>query len=674
MFNFCLIQNAVIGESVKVPKGQTARERRRLAAIMFTDMAGYTALGQRNETLSLVLVNEQRKLLRPIFKRHHGREIKTIGDAFLTEFPSALDATRCAYDIQRATREFNFSLEDDKRIHLRVGVHLGDVIESKDGDISGDAVNVASRIEPLAEHGGVCLTRQVFDHIENKFDLPLESIGYKSLKNVRALIEVYRMVMPWEQQQKLTEGMKSAKSETEGSVLDPLRIAVLPFSSLSPDPSDEYFADGITEELITRISLVAGVEVIARTSSMTYKKKDKKISEVAKELKIGTLVEGSVRKAGNRIRVTAQLINARTEAHLWADNYDRDLNDIFEVQSSVAENVANALKVRLLDDGRTRLEKRGPKNPEVYEDYLKGLYFAHKFDEENNRKSIRHLERAVELEPGYPQAMAVLGAQYVYMGWAGYDPMEETIKKGKQLIIRALQIDEQIPEGHFAMGQLGHFLERNWPMAEREYKRALELNPNFSEVHCLYAQFLASLGRTEEAMGEIRKALDLDPLSPLVHEFAGTIFSRAGLHPEALRHFQTVNQMDPNMGHGGLGFALLQMGRNEDAIKELEKALEIGRSSSDRGDLGYAYAITGRKEDALRMALEIKATSKKGGASRALASIYAGLGEKDKALDWLEKAYDEQVLGPGFQVSITLSSLRDEPRFKKLVKKMGIPK
>ena len=280
-------------------------EQRRLAAIMFTDMVGYTALGQRNESLSLALVEEQRKLIRPILARHNGREVKTIGDAFLVEFLSALDAVRCAYDIQRAVREFNISLPEERRVHLRVGVHLGDVVESG-GDISGDAVNVASRIEPLAEDGGVCVTRQVYDHVQNKFELKLASLGVKPLKNVNTPIEVYKMMMPWE-----------AEKSTPSPQLDKKRIAVLSFANMSQDPADGYFADGMTEELITSLSAVRELTVIARTSIMKYKGSQKGASEVGRELNAGTLIEGSVRKAGNRVRITAQLIDTSTEGHLW---------------------------------------------------------------------------------------------------------------------------------------------------------------------------------------------------------------------------------------------------------------------------------------------------------------------------------------------------------------------
>ena len=276
---------------------------RKLAAIMFTDMAGYTALGQRNESLSLALAEEQRKLLRPVFNRHNGREIKTMGDAFLVEFSNALDAVRCAYDVQRASREFNISQPSDQRIILRIGLHLGDVVESQ-GDISGDAVNIASRIQSLAEDGGICVTRQVYDQVQNKFDLPLKGLGSRSLKNVSAPIEVFKMVLPWEKEQ------KSSMSQ-----LDASRVAVLPFANMSPDPSDSYFADGITEEIISTLSGVSGLNVISRTSVMGYKGTTKRVKEIGGELEAGSVLEGSFRKAGNRIRVTAQLIHVGDDRH-----------------------------------------------------------------------------------------------------------------------------------------------------------------------------------------------------------------------------------------------------------------------------------------------------------------------------------------------------------------------
>ena len=263
-----------------------SRGERRLAAIMYTDMVGYTALGQQNESLSLELVEEQRKLARPIFETHNGREVKTMGDAFLVEFPSAVDAVRCAYDVQKSIREFNLSLASERKIHLRIGVHLGEVVDVG-GDILGDAVNVASRIEPLAEDGGVCLSRQVYDQVQRKLEFRLSSLGPRALKNVIEPVEVFRIMMPWEDER---------SPEVVG--LDRKRIAVLPFVNMSPDPNDSYFADGITEEIISTVSGISGLRVISRTSMMHYRGTSKTLKEIGREVEAGSVLEGSLRKAG----------------------------------------------------------------------------------------------------------------------------------------------------------------------------------------------------------------------------------------------------------------------------------------------------------------------------------------------------------------------------------------
>src|SRR2546422_4559885 len=342
-------------EGMSLSQGQ-----RRLAAIMFTDMVGYTALGQRDESLSLALVDEQRKLLRPIFNRHNGREIKTLGDAFLVEFPSALAAVRCAYEIQRATREYNILLPGERKIHLRVGIHLGDVMELE-GDISGDAVNVASRIEPLAEDGGVCMSRQVYDHVQNKFDLPIVSVGVKTLKNVNTPMEVFKILMPWE------------RERPNASVpLDSKRIAILPFANMSPDPKDSYFADGVTEELISTISNISGLQVISRTSVMGYKGANKRIPEIGQELKVGSVLEGSIRKADSFVRITAQLVDVNTDRHLWSQSYDRELKNVFALQSEIAKNVADSLRVKILTPETEQIDRRLTENTTAYDLYLKG--------------------------------------------------------------------------------------------------------------------------------------------------------------------------------------------------------------------------------------------------------------------------------------------------------------
>src|SRR5713101_2154876 len=438
---------------------------------MFTDIVGFTALGQRNESLALSVLDEQRELLRPIFIKHSGREVKTIGDSFLVDFPSALSAVKCAYEIQKTTREFNSSLPKERRVQVRIGVHLGDVVESQ-GDISGDTVNVASRIESLADSGGVCLTRQVFDQVQSKFELPLRSMGAKSLKNLRAPMEVFKMVMPWE----------GAVIE-EAVELDSHRVAVLPLKNMSPDPNDEYFADGMTEELITALSGLRELTVIARTSDMQYKNSPKRVAEVGRELKTGTVIEGSVRKAANKVRITVQMIDATTEGHLWVQNSDRQMDDIFAIQSEIAEKVADALKVKLIDSTRHRLEKKPTENTEAYMLYLRGRYYWNERTREDIDKAIKYFEHAIRIDPQFAPSYSGLADCYsVIIDYLWMAP-HRTSQLARDFSMKALELDNDLAEAHasLALTQMNYFWD--FGSAERELKRAIELRPNYAPAH-----------------------------------------------------------------------------------------------------------------------------------------------------------------------------------------------
>ena len=317
-----------------------SRDRRRLAAIMFTDLVGYTALTQENEALALQVLTKQRTTLRPIFRKHGGKGVKTIGDAFLVEFPNALEAVRCAVNIQKTLMDK--SSQQGKTLPLRIGIHLGDV--------NSEAATFRRCRQHRIKNRAVSRTswdlhiQQVYDQVRNKLDCPIENLGARQLKNIDYPIDVHRIL--WE------------KDSTASVSLDKKRIAVLPFLNISPDPNDAYFADGLTEELIARLSTISGFEVIARTSTMRFKGTGKGVSEIGKELKAGTVLEGSVRMAANRLRVTAQLIDATTEKHIWVQNYDRQLEDVFAIQTEVALNVADALKTQLLTEDRQHIEKK----------------------------------------------------------------------------------------------------------------------------------------------------------------------------------------------------------------------------------------------------------------------------------------------------------------------------
>ncbi len=636
-----------------------------MAAIMFTDMVGYTALGQKSEFLSLALVEEQRKLVRPVISRHSGREVKTMGDAFLVEFLSALDAIRCAYDIQRAIREFNFSLPEERRVNLRIGIHLGDVVESG-GDISGDAVNVASRIEPFAEDGGVCLTRQVYDHVQNKFELPLTSLGFKPLKNVSASIEVYKMEMPW------------GAGKTVSSVpFDKRRIAVLPFANISPDPADEYFADGMTEELISTMSRISGLKVIARTSVMSYKGGQKKIDEVAKELQTGTILEGSVRKAGSKVRITVQLIDAQSSDHLWAESYDRELKDVFAVQSDISKTVAEALKVQLLSRERAIIEKKRTVNPEAYVLYLKGRFYWNERTEEGMTNAITYFEKAIEKDPDYAPAYSGMADCYRILANYGFVEPKASGEKAKELANRALELDETLAEAHASLAGNLYDADWEWSRAEAELRRAIELNPNYATAHHWLSINLGTQGRHEEAIAEIRKALELDPLSKVIQVTVAAAYWYARRYDEAIQELRDAIQRDPDFYnfHDYLGMVYATSGKPEEGVAELERATTLGGNMlALKADLGYAHARAGKKIEAQAILDELIETSKQKYVNPLfVAEVYVGLGQKENSLNWIEKAFRER--SPDFKNQVTspiYDDFRSIPRFVTILEKMGV--
>jgi len=310
---------------------------------MFTDLVGFTKLGQRDEDAALRLRKEHQALLRPLFAAHGGREVKSLGDGFLVEFPSAVESVRCAVAIQEALATRNSLSTSEEHIVLRVGIHVGDIVHEGD-DIVGDAVNVASRIEPLAEPGGIAVSGSVFEQVRNKLKFPLEKVGPRHLKNVEYPVDVYRVVL---------SGVAAPPPARRPSSDASLRLAVLPFANLSPNADDEYFADGLTDELISQVSRIPSLRVIARTSVIRYKASPKSIREVGQDLGVGLAVEGSVRKAGNRIRITVQLVDTSSEEPLWSSRYDRPLDDIFSIQDDIASQVASSISGHLASRGVT---------------------------------------------------------------------------------------------------------------------------------------------------------------------------------------------------------------------------------------------------------------------------------------------------------------------------------
>jgi len=626
---------------------------------MFTDMVGYTALGQRNESLSLALVEEQRKLIRPILSRHNGREVKTIGDAFLVEFPSALDGVRCAYDIQRAAREYNISAPTEQRIHLRVGVHLGDVVESQ-GDISGDAVNVASRIEPLAEDGGVCITRQVFDHVQNKFELPVVSLGAKSLKNVSLPMEVFRMVMPWE-----------AEKATPSPQPDKRRIAVLPFANLSSDPEEGYFADGMTEELITSLSGVRQLTVIARTSVMKYKGSQKGASDVGKELNVGTLIEGSVRKAGNRVRITAQLIDTSTEGHLWAQNYDRQLEDVFAIQSEIAEKVAGELRIRLVDSEKRVIGKKATENTEAYTCFLRGRELAREETEPSVRQAIGLFEKAVELDPSFAKAYVGMAECFLLLASDAYESYEQSIPKAELAVKKAIELDPELAEAATALARI-HFLEDDVVASETEAKRAIELNPSLPEAYRTLSNVASLRGDFDEGVRLWEAAYRLDPVRPRYIERVGSFYFYSGRESEALRFWEKTAQLAPAGTYRNMTEYYLFKGDHEKAKESFSMAEKLEPTNSWVPWMrGFVAAQMEDRNTALEAIRKIEENWSGSLDLNGIGFVYYALGDLDSYFTYMNRAAEQHVLQYWYPMYCPLFAKgRTDPRYQELLDKV----
>jgi len=636
---------------------------------MFTDMVGYTALGQRNEAMSLALVEEQRKVIRPVLARYKGREIKTIGDAFLVTFPNAVDAVRCAYDIQRTAREFNLAMMAHEKIHLRIGVHLGEVVELG-GDVHGDAVNVASRIESLAEDGGVCVTRQVYDHVANKLELPLVSIGAKALKNVTSPVEVFKVELPWESK---TENPPHPATQD----LDRRRVAVLPFRSMSPDPDDEYFAEGMTEEIISTVSGISGLKVISRTSVTGYKGTTKNLREIGKELEVGSVLEGSLRKAGNKIRVTTQLIDVARDEHLWAQNYDRNLDDVFTVQSDVANHIAEALRVRILNPEKERIGKKPTEDTAAYELYLKGKHYLNKRGMDDLKKALKYFELAVHEDPDFALGYACISDcnSILRSNW-GVEP-EASFARAKEMVAKALEIDPGLAEAHASWGMLLHS-EFDFRRAEEEFRKAIELKPSYSMAHMWYFILLNYQMRWDEAREQIEKALELDPLSPVIHLNYGAYYWAKRDYRNAIEPLKKAAELGFPVAHGMLGGAYGMLKEFEEMKREFALDVELLKDSVPFERLysdAWMACLTGDKEALVRLLPEVESHfhDERGPEAFIIAMAYSWLGENAKAFEWLERSFSRREFAlPSIQAEPFFDGIRGDPRYSDFLKKLGL--
>ena len=608
---------------------------------MFTDMAGFTSLGQKDEALAMELLEEQRGIVRPVLANHNGREVKTIGDAFLVEFQSSLEAVKCAVEIQSSMKTVNETRPEGRRLLLRIGIHLGDVIHTGT-DVAGDAVNVASRIEPLAPPGGVCISAQVFQSVVNKIDLQFESMGTPELKNVSFPIEVYRV-----------SGLGEAGSRpAQKGVVSKERIAVLPFDNFSPDPGDEYFADGMTEELIDRIAQLKGLRVIARTSVMGYKKKEKKVFEIGKELGVGTLLEGSVRKAGNRIRITVQLIDTGTEEHIWSDRYDRELDDVFAVQTDIATRITDVVAGQISaprnpPSPRPSIQERPvggsaeTNNMQAYTSFLHGRkLLGDRGSEESIRLALDLFGEAVRLDPNFARARVGLADTLLWLGAEGAVPYADSVQRSREELRKALELDDSLAEAHSVLAGL-LLGDDDLYGAEREAKRAIELNPSLSDPYRWLAQIAAGKGKMDQTVNLLEEAQEVNPVDINVLAFLGRAYVYAGRYSEAFAHWERTKPLvayrtNAHMTEYYLGIGDLT--RAEEAIHELERL-----RPNSAWTIMYRGFLAARKEDQAkaREAIELLENRAKIGEMTTFFQgfVHFALGEEDAFVACMEEAF-----------------------------------
>ena len=629
---------------------------------MFTDMVGSTAAAQANESEALKLRDEQASLVRPLFAAHQGREIKSMGDGFLAEFDSALRAVQCGIDIQQHLQERN-SQAGVEPIQLRIGIHLGDV-EQRETDIFGDAVNIASRIEPLASPGGVCISGEVFSQVRNKIPNKLEKLPPTPLKGLQVSIDIYRVLLPW--------SGRGASSEDSG----PTGIAILPFTNISPDPKDEYFADGLTEELITVLSKVRELRVISRTSVMLYKSTPKPASQIGTELGVDSILEGSVRKAGNRIRVAAQLIDARSDRHLWAETFDRELDDIFAVQTELAGQVAAALKIELRPAEEARLESRPMVRPDSYLAYLKGRTIDRDLSRTALEAAKTHFELAISIDPRNAAAHARLANATRRLGiWYTNVSRSEWVEQSRRLVHRAIELDPNLAEAHSSLAFL-LFKDYDWAGAEREYKLALAIDPSSAEAHNLYAQALTNEARADDAFVEYELAEAADPLWTTNLFLFARLMIWLGRLDEALVRIRKLGELKQGGQeyHSGLFEYYLAQTDLPEALKELNLVDELETEPRWKPiHRAWYYALSGEKEKSRALLHHEESLPSFGQSPVYVAEAFAELRDLDECFRWLDKAYLSHNLPISeFQLDPRLAHVRADPRFQVLLKRMNL--
>ncbi len=555
------------------------RVQRRLAAILSADVVGYSRMMERDEKGTLVrLKSLRREVFQPKIKQHGGRIFKTTGDGALVEFQSAVDAVESAIEIQRAVAARNEHLASGLRLTLRIGVSLGDVIVEGGGDLYGNGVNVAARMQILAEPGGICISGNVHEHVGKALDVGFEDLGNQNVKNLDRPIRCYR-VHPKVGREACTGAQVDSAPQTP----DKRSIAVLPFQNMSGDREQEYFADGISEDIITALSKISQLFVVARNSSFMFKGKSVRVQEASSSLGVRYILEGSVRKAGNRIRITAQLVDGITGGHLWAERFDRDLTDIFSVQDEVTREIVSALALNLTEGERQRLGSEHTDNVEAYDCFLRGREHWWRQMKEPNKQARELLQRAVELDAKFVPAYALLASAHVrdYSNQWSEAP-QLSLERAHEAASRAVALNDNYPYAHWALATVYVWMRRHG-QAIREAERAISLDPNFADGHVVLGFALLYAGRPEEAIACFDRGIALDPhFRDIQLHFQAQARFQMGRYEEAIGFLKRrlVRNPDTDISRVLLAACYGHLGRLDEARATWEELLRINPNYS----------------------------------------------------------------------------------------------
>ena len=675
-----------------------AQPERHLAALLSADAVGYSRLIAQDETGTVAALEDRRRFLSSLVEQRGGRVVDSPGDNLLAEFPSAVEAVRCAVHFQQGVGERNSRVPEERQMQFRVGIHLGELL-ARNGRLYGDGINVTARLERLAEAGGICVSRTVYAEVHGKLEIEFEDLGDREVKHVAEPVHVYRVRGPGVASTEAgippTFTPRAVRSTRAGHWLaaaavavgaigaavlfwpqdapdKPIRsIAVLPLQNLSGDPEQEYFADGVTEDLIGALGQVGALRVPSHRSVLRFKDTTEPLPEIAAELGVDALIEGSVRREGDQVRITVQLIDGTTDYHLWHESYDEELSSILGLQARIARTVAQRVKVTLAADAADRLASERTVVPAAYDEYLRGRQLQSLHGLFAAPEQVEHLERAIALDPDFGQAHAWLGMAYFELAFARWAPPNEAMPKAREHALRAQELGAK--DANQVLGYVALYYDRDWKTAREIFQR-----DGGESTYTMWADGvrLCILGELEVCLAKQREAEEAEPLDLNMRSLG--LFSRvsARRYEEAIEGANALLAVVPRMpsAYHVLWIAHLLKGEHDEAVLALSRSLfqmnvnppffqSVYREAGLRG---FLFAVLVEQE---------RRWHKLGVGAADIASLYAYLGDEDSAFKWLDRAYDDR--DPQLPMVVNawpiMDPVRSDPRFTELAERLGIP-